>query len=199
MGITMSLRIEDYALIGNTRTAALVGNNGSIDWLCMPRFDSGACFAALLGSPANGHWLIAPSNAVRTVRRRYRGPTLILENEFVTDSGAVEVVDFMPIAERHQQVDVVRIVCGLSGTVPMRMEAVFRFDYGHIVPWVTRRDHGLRAIAGPDALKLRTPVPLRGENMTTVSEFTIAEGHSIPFTLTWYPSHENEPGEKHPM
>src|ERR1700730_9109651 len=107
--IIMSLRIEDYALIGNTRTAALVGNNGSIDWLCMPRFDSGACFAALLGSPANGHWLIAPSNAVRTGRRRYRGPTLILESEFVTDSGAVVVVDFMPIAEHHQQVDVVRI------------------------------------------------------------------------------------------
>jgi GH15 family glucan-1,4-alpha-glucosidase len=195
----MSLRIEDYALIGNTRTAALVGNNGSIDWLCMPRFDSGACFAALLGSPANGHWLIAPSNAVRTVRRRYRGPTLILESEFVTDSGAVVVVDFMPIAEHHQQVDVVRIVRGLRGAVPMRMQVVFRFDYGHIVPWVTRRDHGLRAIAGPDALKLRTPVTMHGENMTTVSEFTVADGHSIPFTLTWYPSHEDEPGEKHPM
>jgi GH15 family glucan-1,4-alpha-glucosidase len=195
----VSLRIEDYALIGNTRTAALVGNNGSIDWLCMPRFDSGACFAALLGSPANGHWLIAPSDAAWTVRRRYRGPTLILENEFVTDTGTVVVVDFMPIAERHQQVDVVRIVRGLRGTVPMRMQVAFRFDYGHIVPWVTHPDHGLRAIAGPDALKLRTPVPMRGENMTTVSEFTVTEGHSIPFTLTWYPSHEKEPGEKHPM
>jgi GH15 family glucan-1,4-alpha-glucosidase len=195
----MSLRIEDYALIGNTRSAALVGNNGSIDWLCMPRFDSGACFAALLGSPANGHWIIAPSSAVRKVRRRYRGPTLILETQFVTDSGVVEVVDFMPIVERHQQVDVVRIVRGLRGTVPMRMRVVFRFDYGHIVPWVTRRDHGLRAIAGPDALKLQTPVPMRGVNMTTVSEFTVTEGQSIPFTLTWYPSHENEPGEKHPM
>src|ERR1700751_1885438 len=107
----MKLRIEDYALIGNTRTAALVGNNGSIDWLCMPRFDSGACFAALLGSPANGHWLIAPSNGVRKVPRRYRGPTLILETQFVTDSGVVEVVDFMPIVDGHQQVDVVRIVC----------------------------------------------------------------------------------------
>jgi len=170
----MSLRIEDYALIGNTRTAAMVGNNGSIDWLCMPRFDSGACFAALLGNPANGHWLIAPSNTVRTVRRRYRGPTLILENEFATDSGTVVVVDFMPLAERHQQVDVVRIVRGLRGTVPMRMQAVFRFDYGHIVPWVTSRDHGLRAIAGADALKLRTTVPMRGENMTTFCKFTVA-------------------------
>jgi len=195
----MSLKIEDYALIGNTHTAALVGNNGSIDWLCMPRFDSGACFAALLGSPANGHWQITPSNPVRTVRRRYRGPTLILESEFVTDSGAVEVVDFMPIAQRHQQVDVVRIVRGLRGTVPMRMRVLFRFDYGQIVPWVTRADHGLRAIAGPDALKLRTLVRMRGEELTTVSEFTVAEGHSIPFTLTWYPSHENEPGEKHPL
>ena len=195
----MSLKIEDYALIGNTHTAALVGNNGSIDWLCMPRFDSGACFAALLGSPANGHWQITPSNPVRTVRRRYRGPSLILESEFVTDSGAVEVVDFMPIAQRHQQVDVVRIVRGLRGTVPMRMRVLFRFDYGQIVPWVTRADHGLRAIAGPDALKLRTLVRMRGEELTTVSEFTVAEGHSIPFTLTWYPSHENEPGEKHPL
>jgi len=195
----MSLRIEDYALIGNTRTAALVGNNGSIDWLCMPRFGSGACFAALLGSSANGHWLIAPRNAVRTVRRRYEGPTLILANEFVTASGAVEVVDFMPIAERHRQVDVVRIVRGLRGAVPMQMKAVFRFDYGHIVPWVTRRENGLRAIAGPDALKLTTPVPMRGENLATVSEFAVTEGQSIPFVLTWYPSHEDEPGEIDPM
>lgn len=149
----MSLRIEDYALIGNTHTAALVGNTGSIDWLCMPRFDSGACFAALLGTPANGRWLVAPSNPVRTIHRRYRGPTLVLENEFVTDSGAVLVVDFMPIAERHQQVDIVRIVRGLRGSVPMRMEVAFRFDYGHIAPWVTHPRHGRRAIAGPDALE----------------------------------------------
>ena len=193
----MSLRIEDYALIGNTRTAALVGNNGSIDWLCTPRFDSSACFAALLGSPANGHLQIAPTKAVRSVRRRYRGPTLILETEFVTDTGSVVVLDFMPIAERHQQVDVIRIVHGLRGAVPMRMEAVFRFDYGQIAPWVTQRDHGLRAIAGPDALEVRTPVLLRSENTTAVSEFTVAEGQEIPFTLTWHPSHESEPGEKH--
>lgn len=195
----MSLKIEDYALIGNARTAALVGNNGSIDWLCMPRFDSGACFASLLGTPANGHWLIAPRNAVRTVRRQYRGPTLVLANEFVTASGAVEVVDFMPIAERHQQVDVVRIVRGLRGAVPMHMKVVFRFDYGHIVPWVTRRENGLRAIAGPDALMLTTRAPMHGENLATVSEFTVAEGQSIPFVLTWYPSHEDDPGEIDPM
>jgi GH15 family glucan-1,4-alpha-glucosidase len=195
----MSLKIEDYALIGNTHTAALVGNNGSIDWLCMPRFDSGACFAGLLGQPENGHWLIAPSVEVRAVRRQYRGPTLVLATEFETDDGAVEILDFMPIAERHQQVDVVRIVRGLRGKVPMRMEALFRFDYGHIVPWVTKNDHGVRAIAGPDGLMLRSPVAMRGESMSTVSEFTITEGHSLPFTLTWYASHEDEPRLKHPM
>jgi len=194
----MKLRIEDYALIGNTRTAALVGNNGSIDWLCMPRFDSGACFAALLGEPENGHWLIAPSNEVRKVRRQYRGPTLVLGTEFETASGTVEIIDFMPIAERRDQVDVIRIVRGVRGTVPMHMEAVFRFDYGHIVPWVTKSGRGVRAIAGPDALKLKSPILMRGENMSTVSEFTIKEGESIPFTLTWYPSHEREPGQKHP-
>jgi GH15 family glucan-1,4-alpha-glucosidase len=197
--ITMSLKIEDYALIGNTRTAALVGNNGSIDWLCMPRFDSGACFAALLGKPENGHWQIAPSAPVRRVSRKYHGSTLVLGTEFVTDGGIVEVVDFMPIAERNQQVDVIRIVRGVQGSVPMRMEAIFRFDYGHVVPWVTKNDHGVRAVAGPDAIKLRTPVETRGENMATISDFTINEGHSIPFTLTWYPSHETEPGLKHPM
>ncbi len=169
----MSLTIEDYALIGNTRTGALVGNDGSIDWLCMPRFDSGACFAALLGSSANGRWLIAPSKAVRTVRRRYRGPTLILENEFVIDSGAV-MVDFMPIAERHQQVDVVRIVRGLRGTVPMRMQVAFRFDYGHVVPWVTRRDHGLLAVAGPDAYSDSRIIPtnIRAGKAGRKSRFT---------------------------
>jgi GH15 family glucan-1,4-alpha-glucosidase len=195
----MSLKIEDYALLGNMRTAALVGNNGSIDWLCMPRFDSGACFAALLGGPQNGRWLLAPSNQIRTTHRRYRGPTLVLESEFVTESGAVMVVDFMPIAEQHQKVDVVRIVQGLRGTVPMRMEAAFRLDYGHIAPWITHRSHGLRAIAGPDALELRTPVPMRDEDSATVAEFTIAEGESVPFTLTWFPSHQQAPDARDPM
>jgi GH15 family glucan-1,4-alpha-glucosidase len=191
----MSLRIEDYAMIGNTHTVALVGNNGSIDWLCIPRFDSGACFAALLGNPTNGHWQIAPDATVQSVRRRYTGPTLILENEFVTESGAVVVIDFMPIARRAQRTDIVRIVRGLRGSVPMRMNLTVRFDYGHIVPWITRYDHAIRAIAGPDALELRTPVPMQVQNLATVSEFMIASGQSIPFTLTWYPSHEGPPSE----
>ena len=195
----MSLKIEDYALIGNTRTSALVGNTGSIDWLCMPRFDSGACFAALLGTPANGRWLIAPSNRVRSTHRRYRGSTLVLENGFVTDSGEVVVVDFMPIAQQHQQVDVVRMVRGLRGAVPMRMDIAFRFDYGHIAPWIMHRGDGLRAIAGPDALELITQVPMRDEGSHTIAEFTVAEGESVPFTLTWYPSHEQEPPARNPM
>jgi GH15 family glucan-1,4-alpha-glucosidase len=195
----VGLRIEDYALIGNTCTGALVGNNGSVDWLCMPRFDSGACFAALLGEPEHGRWLIAPSGRVTSVRRRYRDATLVLETEFVTETGAVSLTDFMPISERGNQVDLVRVVTGIRGTVPMRMEAAFRFDYGHIVPWVRSRDYGLSAIAGPDAIKLATAVRLRGEDMKTVSEFTVAEGRTIPFMLTWYPSNESEPKGKHPL
>jgi GH15 family glucan-1,4-alpha-glucosidase len=195
----MSLKIEDYALIGNTRTAALVGNTGSIDWLCMPRFDSSACFAALLGTPANGRWLIAPSNRIRTSHRRYRGPTLVLENEFVTDSGEVLVVDFMPFPHQHQPVAVVRIVRGVRGAVPMRMELTVRFDYGHTAPWVTYRGHGFHALAGPDALKLETSVPLRDEGSQTFGEFTVTEGESVAFTLIWYPSHEQEPPIGDPM
>ncbi|HTY54227.1 MAG TPA: glycoside hydrolase family 15 protein, partial [Candidatus Binataceae bacterium] len=137
-------------------------------------------------------------NQIRKVTRRYRGPTLVLETDFVTDSGAVSIIDFMPVSHRREQVDVVRLVEGLRGEVPMRMEAVFRFDYGHVVPWVTSRDHGLRAVAGPDALKLRTSVEMRGEELTTVADFTVKKGQHVPFTLTWYPSHEAEPGEKHP-
>jgi GH15 family glucan-1,4-alpha-glucosidase len=195
----MSLKIEDYALIGNTRTAALVGNTGSIDWLCMPRFDSGACFAALLGTPANGRWLIGPSNRIRTSHRRYRGPTLVLENEFVTDSGAAMLIDFMPLAHQRQPVTVVRIVRGVRGSVPMRMDLAVRFDYGHIAPWITHRGYGLRAIAGPDALELVTSVPMRNEASRTIAEFTVTEGESVPFTLIWYPSHEQEPPVGDPM
>jgi len=194
----MTLKIEDYALIGNMRTSALVGNNGSIDWLCLPRFDSGACFAALLGNPENGHWRIAPVNAIRTTSRRYRGPTLILENEFVTDSGAVVVVDFMPIAARHQQVEIVRLVRGLRGAVPMRMEVAFRFDYGHIAPWSTLHPYGLSAIAGPDAVELRTPVPIRDAGLVGIAEFAVAEGESVSFSLTWHPSHEEPAALKDP-
>jgi GH15 family glucan-1,4-alpha-glucosidase len=194
----MSLRIEDYALIGNTFTAALVGRDGSIDWLCMPRFDSGACFAAMLGGPENGRWLITPQAKPKAIHRRYRGDTLVLETEFELAGGErAAVIDFMPIQEREGRVDVVRIVEGRRGSVPMRMEAVFRFDYGRIVPWVRRLNGGISAIAGPDALELRTPVPTRGEDFTTVADFSVAEGQSLPFTLTWFPSHQRVPGPRH--
>jgi GH15 family glucan-1,4-alpha-glucosidase len=196
----MSMRIEDYALIGNTHTAALVGRDGSIDWLCMPRFDSGACFAALLGTPENGRWLIAPEAEATTVRRQYRGDTLVLETEFELAGGErVAIIDFMPICESEDCIDLIRIVEGRRGVVPMRMEAVFRFDYGRIVPWVRSRDYGLSAVAGPDALQLRTPVQMRGENFKTLAHFSIPEGERIPFTLTWYPSHLPEASGRHPV
>ncbi len=193
-----ALRIEDYALLGDTFTAALVGSNGSIDWLCAPRFDSGACFAALLGGPENGHWLIAPAGPVRAVSRRYRDGTLILDTEFETDAGAVAVTDFMPLPSTEEEVDVVRIVRGLRGEVTMRLEAVFRFDYGHVVPWLKRRPYGLQAIAGPNALQLWSPVELRNEDFTTTAEFTVREGQSVPFSLCWYKSHLPEPAIQHP-
>ncbi len=188
----MSSRIEDYALIGDCQTAALVGRDGSIDWLCLPRFDSGACFAALLGTPEQGRWLLAPTSDVKTVRRCYRPGTLVLETAYEVEEGAVAVVDCMP--PRTDAPDLLRQVVGLRGRVPMRMQLVIRFDYGSIVPWVRRMDGGIRAIAGPDTLLLRTPVPLRGENLTTVAEFTVAEGERIPFELTWFPSHQAMPG-----
>lgn len=195
----MSLRIEDYGLIGNTRTAALVGRDGSIDWLCMPRFDSSACFAALLGGPENGRWLIAPTGKIRRVERHYRESALVLETEFETSEGVVALCDFMPIQESVDQVDLVRVVEGRKGIVTMRMEAVFRFDYGSIVPWVRRRDHGVSAVAGPDALRLRAPVRMFGKDFRTLAEFTVGERQSIPFTLTWFPSHHPEPGHRHPI
>jgi GH15 family glucan-1,4-alpha-glucosidase len=150
----MGLPIGGYALIGDTQTAALVGLDGSIDWLCLPRFDSGACFAALLGTPAHGRWQMAPEQAVRAVRRRYRGDTLILETEIETESGVVRLVDLMP--PRRTQPDVVRIVEGVDGAVPMAMELIIRFDYGSAVPWVRQVDGHLEAVAGPDALALWT-------------------------------------------
>src|SRR5579863_6674859 len=196
----MGLRIEDYALIGDCETAALVGRDGSIDWLCIPRFDSGACFAALLGTPENGRWLIAPEAEAIAVRRKYRGETLVLETEFELAGGErVALIDFMPIREREGRIDLIRIVEGRRGTVPMRLEAVFRFDYGRIVPWVRSRDYGLSAVAGPDALQLRTPVAMHGENLKTVASFQVAEGERIPFTLTWYPSHLDESDERDPL
>jgi GH15 family glucan-1,4-alpha-glucosidase len=193
-----ALRIEDYALLGDTFTAALVGRNGSIDWLCMPRFDGGACFAALLGGPENGRWLIAPAAGVRSVSRRYREGTLVLDTEFETDTGAVAVTDFMPLPSTEDEVDVVRIVRGLRGEVPMRLEAVFRFDYGHVVPWLRRRPYGLQAVAGPNALQLWSPVELSNRDFATVAEFAVREGQSVPFSLCWYRSHLPEPPVQHP-
>jgi GH15 family glucan-1,4-alpha-glucosidase len=184
----MPLRIEDYALIGDLETAALVGRDGSIDWLCVPRFDSCACFAALLGTPEKGRWLIAPAGDVRAVRRRYRPGTLILETEFETEDGVATLIDFMP--PRREDPDVVRIVHGKRGRVAMRTEIIMRFDYGKTIPWVRKTPDGLRAIAGPNSLRLRTPVPLRGEDFHTVGEFTVARGEYVPFTLAWRPSHQ---------
>jgi GH15 family glucan-1,4-alpha-glucosidase len=183
--------IEDYALIGDLQTAALVSRAGSIDWCCFPRFDSGACFAALLGDPSHGRWLVAPATKVRRSYRRYRTDTLILESVFETEEGTVRTIEFMP--PRGKAPDIVRIVEGLDGSVPMRSELVIRFDFGHIVPWVRRVDHARVATAGPDALCFRTPAEVRGEDMRTVSEFTVAQGERIPFVLTWFPSHEEPP------
>ena len=183
----MPLRIEDYALIGDCHTGALVGRDGSIDWLCLPRFDSGACFAALLGSPENGRWLIEPRTPIKSVRRSYRDDTLVLETVFETAEGEVAVIDFMPA--RDQDPNLIRIVEGRKGEVPMRLELIFRFDYGAIVPWVHRNDCGISAIAGPDAVTVLSPVPLRGEDFTTVAEFTAAAGTRIPFSLNWHPSY----------
>ncbi len=178
----MPLPIEDYALIGDCETAALVGRDGSMDWLCLPRFDSDACFAALLGNPNNGRWMIAPEQAAN-VSRRYRGDTLILETTFKTDEGTVLLVDFMP--PKGRGCEVVRIVLGIEGRVRMRSEIILRFDYGSTVPWVTRLDDGtLRAIAGPQMLLLKTPAALRGEDLTTISEFSVEPGQRVPFVLS---------------
>jgi GH15 family glucan-1,4-alpha-glucosidase len=188
----VSLRIEDYALIGNRATAALVGSNGSIDWLGFPRFDSPACFAALLGTPDNGRWLIAPRSENAEVTRRYREGTLILETEFRTPEGTALIIDFMQ--RRGRVHDVFRLVRGLKGAVPMRMELCIRFEYGDIVPWVVSLADGrLRAVAGPDRLILQTPVANHGEDFRTVSEFLIREGQEIPFTLTWNESYHAVP------
>ena len=187
----MSLPIEDYAMIGDCHTAALVSKQGSIDWLCLPHFDSPACFAALLGSSENGHWLITPAGPVCSVRRRYRKGTLILETEFETDSGSVTLTDFM--TPRDEKPELVRLLVGTRGQVQMNLELVIRFDYGSVVPWVRRTGTGISAIAGPDMLSLRTEVPLRGENFKTVAAFTVTEGQKISFDLTWYASHQHEP------
>lgn len=184
-------RIEDYAMIGDLHTAAMVAADGSIDWLCLPRFDSPACFAGLLGTEDAGRWLMAPVDGGRCTRRRYRGDTLVLETEWETADGHVRVIDFMPV--RDEVADLVRIIEGVSGTVPMRTELVLRFDYGQIVPWVTKTESGVRAVAGPDAVLVTADVPLEGRDLRTVSEFTVEPGDRVAFVLTWFPSHDPEP------
>jgi GH15 family glucan-1,4-alpha-glucosidase len=183
----VACRIEDYALIGDCETAALVGRDGSIDWLCWPRFDSDACFAALLGDEGNGRWLIGPTDESARVSRCYRGDTLILETRFETDEGAATIVDFMP--PRGNASDIVRIVRGERGRLTMRMQLVIRFGFGSDIPWVKRIDHALLAVRGPDMVVLRTPVETRGCDMTTVAEFEVVAGESVPFVLTYGPSH----------
>jgi GH15 family glucan-1,4-alpha-glucosidase len=183
--------IEDYGLIGDLQTAALVSRHGCIDWLCFPRFDSGACFAALLGDEENGRWSLQPASGITSTERRYRGDTLVLETELACDEGVVRLIDFMP--PRGEAPDVVRIVEGVEGTVPMKMRLSIRFDYGSIVPWVRRRDEGVHAVAGPDALFLATPVDLVGRNLHTEADFDVAPGDRVPFVLTWYPSNRPSP------
>jgi GH15 family glucan-1,4-alpha-glucosidase len=189
-------RIEDYAIIGDLHTAALVGRSGSIDWMCMPNFDSPACFAALLDSPEAGRWRLAPAGAGDCTRRRYRPGTLILETEWDTADGSVRVTDLMPV--RDGSADVVRMVEGLKGSVAMQGELSLRFDYGRIVPWVRRTSHGISAIAGPDAAYLSTPAPLEGKDMRTVSEFTVNAGDRIPFVLRWAHSYKAVPDQTEP-
>jgi len=195
----VALKLEDYGVIGDTHTAAIVGRDGSIDWLCLPRFDSDACFARLIGDESNGYWRLAPAESpppghgppLMATRRRYRDDTLVLETEFTVASGTVRVTDCMPV--REDSPEVVRLVECISGRVEMRMDLSIRFGHGSIVPWVRRRDGLLTAIAGPDALALWTPVRARGEDMTTVAEFAVSEGQRVPFVLAWYPSHLQPP------
>jgi len=188
------LRIEDYAVIGDLHTMALVGTDGSIDWLCLPHFDSGACFARLLGDDSNGYWKIAPAGAPGTVtatRRRYRDDTLVLETEMDTAEGTIRLIDCMPIREQRPQV--VRVVEGVRGTVPIHMELVVRFDYGESIPWVTKHDHLLTATAGPNAVSLWTSAQTHGEHLATISDVTVREGERVTYSLTWFPSHEQPP------
>ncbi|MCU7730308.1 glycoside hydrolase family 15 protein [Actinoplanes sp. KI2] len=187
----MVSRIEDYGLLGDLHTAALVGRDGSIDWLCLPRFDAPACFAALLGDEGNGFWRLGPASGGPATRRRYRGDSLILESEWDTPEGTVRVIDTMP--PRGEAADVVRLVEGVSGRVPMRMALRLRFDYGRIVPWVRHTDGRLAAVAGPDAAWLHTPVAVHGKEFTTYADFTVDPGERVPFVLTYRPSHEPHP------
>jgi GH15 family glucan-1,4-alpha-glucosidase len=202
MMVNVALPIEDYAVIGDTHTAAIVGRDGSIDWLCLPRFDSAACFAALVGDESNGFWRIAPRESpppgtgapLLATKRQYRGDTLVLETEFTVASGTVRVIDCMPISGGNPEI--VRVVEGVSGRVEMRMDLRIRFGYGEVVPWVRHVDGLMRAIAGPDGLAMWSPVHTQGEDLSTMSNFAVSAGERIPFVLAWFPSHENPP---HPV
>jgi GH15 family glucan-1,4-alpha-glucosidase len=187
----MASLIEDYALIGDCHTAALVGRDGSIDWLCFPRFDSGACFAALLGTEEHGRWLLSPANQIKNIQRRYREGSLVLETDYETGDGAVTLVDCMP--PRSKEADLVRLIVGRRGQVRMRMQLIIRFDYGSIVPWVRAENNGIYAVGGPDILVLKTNIALQSEGATITAEFTVSEGERIPFVLMWHPSHEPTP------
>jgi GH15 family glucan-1,4-alpha-glucosidase len=193
----MASRIEDYALLGDLQTAALVGLDGSVDWLCFPHFDSPACFAALLGDEDNGHWRIAPASGGRATRRSYRGDTLVLETVWETPDGTIKVIDCMP--PRDQSPDLVRVVEGVSGRVPVHSELRLRFDYGRIRPWVRRVDGQVVGVAGPDAVWLSTPAPLEGRDFATHSEFTVGAGDRVPFVLTWHPSWQRPPKPVEPF
>src|SRR5581483_10501417 len=192
------MKLEDYGFIGNMRACALVASNGSMDWLCLPRFDSNACFAGLLGvDNKHGCWRIAPRDRSIEGTQRYRPDTLILETTFETPDGTVRVIDFMPPLGLGR--DVVRIVEGVRGIVPMKMRLVIRYDYGRTVPWVWKDQAGLNAVGGPDALVLRTNVETHGEDLSTVSEFSIGEGDQRTFVLSWHPSHERPPEPVDPL
>jgi GH15 family glucan-1,4-alpha-glucosidase len=193
----MAVPIEGYAVIGDTQTAALVGRDGSLDWTCFPRFDSGACFAALLGDRDNGRWKVAPRDAAHATRRRYRPDSLVLETDFETEHGAVRVVDFMPI--RGDRPDLVRIVEGLAGTVKMEVDLVVRFDTGRVTPWVRRREDALTFTAGPDALCLRGDIEVHGHDLATVGRFDIRARERRTMTLTWFPSHQPLPPRTDPF
>lgn len=184
----MSRPIEDYGFIGNMLSGALVARDGSMDWLCLPRFDSDPCFAALLGTAEHGCWRIGPAGEARA-SRAYRPRTPILETTFETDEGTVVLADFMPLSDDPEKVEVVRLIRGVAGRVQMRMELALRFGFGWTVPWVRRRDYGLHAVAGPDAVELVTPVALHGEGLRTVAEFEVGEGDWVPFTLAYHPQH----------
>lgn len=193
----MSSLIEDYAIIGDTETVALVARNGSIDWYCVPRFDGGACFAAMLGGHDNGRWLLHPAVDVQRIERRYLGDTMILETVFHTAVGSVALIDFMPI--RDENATIVRVIEGRGGTVPVMMELIIRFDYGYVVPWVKEQDGGLVALGGADALRLSTPAPIKSRDLATFSSFDIREGERMPFVLTWFASYEPVPSSVNPL